>query len=220
MSSRASWRRASGDLLLLALFGEEAEGLPQTIRARGRREETLTSGGVDQGSGGADSRDRQDRAGVGRQRDHARGVGERGVSVRRGEERPVTPGLEPQPAAEVEEAAPVVPRGGRLRPRRGADGRYVLPGSELGAALFVEEGDVVEPADASILEAMKLMNEIKAEIEGVVRAIHVRNAEPVNTGSSARARAAVRQATRRPLGSWGCRSTAYCVANRGVSLSG
>ena len=29
---------------------------------------------------------------------------------------------------------------------------------------------------------MKLMNEIKAEIEAVVRAIHVRNAEPVEYG--------------------------------------
>ena len=55
--------------------------------------------------------------------------------------------------------------------------------SEPGAAPFVEEGDVVEPGQTlCILEAMKLMNEIKAEIEGVVRAIHVRNAEPVEYG--------------------------------------
>ena len=33
-----------------------------------------------------------------------------------------------------------------------------------------------------ILEAMKLMNEVKAEIEGIVRRIHVANAEPVEYG--------------------------------------
>ena len=33
-----------------------------------------------------------------------------------------------------------------------------------------------------ILEAMKLMNEIKAEVDGIVRTIHVRNAEPVEYG--------------------------------------
>jgi acetyl-CoA carboxylase biotin carboxyl carrier protein len=29
---------------------------------------------------------------------------------------------------------------------------------------------------------MKLMNEVKAEVEGVVRAIHVENAQPVEFG--------------------------------------
>ena len=33
-----------------------------------------------------------------------------------------------------------------------------------------------------ILEAMKLMNEIKSDVDAVVRAIHVRNAEPVEFG--------------------------------------
>src|SRR5437763_1901904 len=52
-----------------------------------------------------------------------------------------------------------------------------------GAAPFVEEGDAVAPGQTlCILEAMKLMNEVKAEIEGVVRAIHVGNAEPVEYG--------------------------------------
>jgi acetyl-CoA carboxylase biotin carboxyl carrier protein len=48
---------------------------------------------------------------------------------------------------------------------------------------FVEEGDAVaEGQTLCILEAMKLMNPVKAEIEGVVRKIHVRNAEPVEYG--------------------------------------
>ena len=33
-----------------------------------------------------------------------------------------------------------------------------------------------------ILEAMKLMNEVKADVEGIVRTIHVENAQPVEFG--------------------------------------
>jgi acetyl-CoA carboxylase biotin carboxyl carrier protein len=52
-----------------------------------------------------------------------------------------------------------------------------------GAPPFVEEGDAVAPGQTlCVLEAMKLMNEVKAEVEGVVRAIHVGNAEPVEFG--------------------------------------
>jgi acetyl-CoA carboxylase biotin carboxyl carrier protein len=51
------------------------------------------------------------------------------------------------------------------------------------AAPFVQEGDAVAPGQTlCILEAMKLMNEVKAEIEAVVRGIHVGNAEPVEYG--------------------------------------
>ena len=52
-----------------------------------------------------------------------------------------------------------------------------------GSPPFVEEGDAVSPGQTlCILEAMKLMNEVKAEIEAVVRKIHVGNAEPVEYG--------------------------------------
>ena len=52
-----------------------------------------------------------------------------------------------------------------------------------GAPPFVEEGDTVTPGQTlCILEAMKLMNEIKADAAGIVRAIHVGNAEPVEFG--------------------------------------
>jgi acetyl-CoA carboxylase biotin carboxyl carrier protein len=52
-----------------------------------------------------------------------------------------------------------------------------------GAPPFVQEGDAVAAGQTlCILEAMKLMNEIKAETEGVVRGIHVQNAEPVEFG--------------------------------------
>jgi acetyl-CoA carboxylase biotin carboxyl carrier protein len=45
---------------------------------------------------------------------------------------------------------------------------------------FVEVGDTVSEGDVlCIIEAMKLMNEIEADLSGTVRAIHVDNAEPV-----------------------------------------
>jgi acetyl-CoA carboxylase biotin carboxyl carrier protein len=48
---------------------------------------------------------------------------------------------------------------------------------------FVELGDTVAAGQTlCILEAMKLMNEIKADTDGVVRAIHVENAQPVEFG--------------------------------------
>jgi len=51
------------------------------------------------------------------------------------------------------------------------------------SAAFVEEGDAVAPGETlCILEAMKLMNEVKSEVEAVVRKIHVANAEPVEYG--------------------------------------
>jgi acetyl-CoA carboxylase biotin carboxyl carrier protein len=52
-----------------------------------------------------------------------------------------------------------------------------------GAASFVEEGDAVGAGETlCILEAMKLMNEVKSEIEAIVRRIHVENASPVEYG--------------------------------------
>ena len=52
-----------------------------------------------------------------------------------------------------------------------------------GSPSFVEEGDPVTPGQTlCILEAMKLMNEVKAEVEAVVRKFHVGNAEPVEYG--------------------------------------
>jgi acetyl-CoA carboxylase biotin carboxyl carrier protein len=52
-----------------------------------------------------------------------------------------------------------------------------------GAPSFVEVGDVVAPGQTlCILEAMKLMNEVKADVEGVVRGVHAENASPVEFG--------------------------------------
>jgi acetyl-CoA carboxylase biotin carboxyl carrier protein len=47
----------------------------------------------------------------------------------------------------------------------------------------VEEGDAVAAGQTlCILEEMKLMNEVKAEIEAIVRSINVGNGEPVEYG--------------------------------------
>ena len=52
-----------------------------------------------------------------------------------------------------------------------------------GAPPFVQEGDTVAPGQTlCILEAMKLMNEIKAELDGVVRKVHPANGDPVEFG--------------------------------------
>jgi acetyl-CoA carboxylase biotin carboxyl carrier protein len=55
--------------------------------------------------------------------------------------------------------------------------------SAPGSPPFVEEGDVVAAGQTlCILEAMKLMNEVKADLEAVVRRIAVENAQPVEFG--------------------------------------
>ena len=80
-------------------------------------------------------------------------------------------------------AAPAaIPSNGLVRvesPMVGTFYRAAQPGSPP----FVEEGDVVAPGQTlCILEAMKLMNEVKSEIEAVVRTIRVENAAPVEFG--------------------------------------
>jgi acetyl-CoA carboxylase biotin carboxyl carrier protein len=50
---------------------------------------------------------------------------------------------------------------------------------------YVQEGQEVNPETVlCIVEAMKVMNEIKAEVRGVVREILVENAHPVQYGQS------------------------------------
>ncbi len=50
---------------------------------------------------------------------------------------------------------------------------------------YVEVGQIIEPGQVvCIIEAMKLMNEIKSEIKGKILEILVDNAEPVEFGQS------------------------------------
>jgi len=60
---------------------------------------------------------------------------------------------------------------------------YRAPSPE--APPYVEAGQVVEPGQVvCIIEAMKLMNEIKSEIRGTIVEVLVENAEPVEFGQS------------------------------------
>jgi acetyl-CoA carboxylase biotin carboxyl carrier protein len=54
-----------------------------------------------------------------------------------------------------------------------------------GSSAFVKPGDRVEPKQVlCIIESMKLMNEIEAEVAGVVLQNHVENGRPVEYGES------------------------------------
>jgi len=60
---------------------------------------------------------------------------------------------------------------------------YAAPNPSSGP--FVKEGDLVKKGQVlCIIEAMKLMNEIQAEISGVVQEILVENAQPVEYGQN------------------------------------
>jgi len=51
------------------------------------------------------------------------------------------------------------------------------------AAVFIQEGSMIEPGKTvCIIEAMKLMNEIKAEVKGRIVKVLVENAQPVEYG--------------------------------------
>lgn len=54
-----------------------------------------------------------------------------------------------------------------------------------GSSPFVKPGDRVEPKQVlCIIESMKLMNEIEAEVAGVIMQNHVENGRPVEYGES------------------------------------
>lgn len=54
-----------------------------------------------------------------------------------------------------------------------------------GAAPYVQVGDRVNEGDTlCIIEAMKMMNQIEAEVAGVVKSIRVQNGEPVEYGQT------------------------------------
>ena len=58
---------------------------------------------------------------------------------------------------------------------------YAAPSPD--APAFVKVGDRVKPGTVlCIIEAMKLMNEIEAEVAGVVREVAVENEDPVEYG--------------------------------------
>ncbi len=171
------------ELVLIALFGEEAEALLRTIRARATRDDFGTPT-LDQ------SREQ-------RIRELVRIVQESGVaeveiedegmrvSVRRSEDRPELDFSSAAPLAEGElDDLPVLPAAaaGTIRVESPMVGVFYRA-AEPGAAAFIEVGDVVLPGQTlCMLEAMKLFNELKADAGGRVIAIHAENGKPVEFG--------------------------------------
>jgi oxaloacetate decarboxylase (Na+ extruding) subunit alpha len=166
------------ELLLLGLFGKEAEQLLRGIRGRGRRGDDLS---------------RMDENRAQRVQELVRIVQESGIgevtieedgmriSVRSTPDLPaVAPGDLSVP--EPPEQASTAVSGTLLRVESPMVGTFYRS-PQPGAPAFVEVGDVVAQGQTlCILEAMKLMNEVKAEVEGVVRAVHAENAQPVEFG--------------------------------------
>jgi len=172
------------ELLLLGLFGEQAEPLLQTIRGRSAGDEGLAAGGVDQARA---ERIREivrivQETGIGEVTIEEAGMR---VSVRRTEDR-APPLPEEGPLASEEALAPEEAAGpsanGLIRVEAPMVGTFYRA-PQPGAPPFVEEGQPVGAGQTlCILEAMKLMNEVKTDVEGIVRAIHVENAQPVEFG--------------------------------------
>ncbi len=173
------------DLVLLAMFGEEAETLLQTIRQRHSREASLLVGDVDAQRG---ERIRElvkivQDSGVGEIEIEDEGMR---VSVRRADE----PGTGALPAAagvavaetEVGDAQPDGSPG-TLRVESPTPGVFYRA-AQPGAPPFVEVGDVVAPGQTlCVLEAMKLFSELKADAHGRVRTIHADNGQAVEFGT-------------------------------------
>ena len=172
------------ELLLLGLFGEDAEPLLRSIRGRSSGDESLVLGSVDQARA---ERIRElvrivQESGIGEVTIEEAGMR---VSVRRTEDRaPLEVGGE-TPLAVPEEAEPepaVASSNGLIRVEAPMVGTFYRA-PQPGAPPFVEEGQPVGAGQTlCILEAMKLMNEVKADVDGIVRSIHVENAEPVEFG--------------------------------------
>jgi oxaloacetate decarboxylase alpha subunit len=169
------------ELLLLGLFGEDAERLLRGIRGRGRR---------DAEPAGADQPRAQriqelvrivQESGIGEVTIEEDGMR---ISVRSSPDLPAgVPGDAPLAVTEPDQLVPANAVTGTLvrveSPMVGTFYRAAQPGSPP----FVEVGDVVAAGQTlCILEAMKLMNEVKADVEGVVRAVHAENATPVEFG--------------------------------------
>ena len=170
------------ELLLLGLFGEDAERLLRGIRSRGKRDNELAGVGEDRALRIQEIVRIVQESGIGEvtiEEDDMR------ISVRSTPDLPLgaaTPGdallAVPEPDLPVTSAV----SGTLMRVESPMVGTFYRAG-QPGAPPFVEVGDVVAPGQTlCILEAMKLMNEVKAEVEGVVRGVHAENAEPVEFG--------------------------------------
>ncbi|HUT36488.1 MAG TPA: acetyl-CoA carboxylase biotin carboxyl carrier protein [Planctomycetota bacterium] len=87
------------------------------------------------------------------------------------------------PAAPEPESAPAPPPGDDVHIVKSPMVGILYRASSPEADVFVEVGDEVRPDTVlCIIEAMKVMNELKAEVEGVVQSIEVENGRTVEYG--------------------------------------
>jgi oxaloacetate decarboxylase (Na+ extruding) subunit alpha len=169
------------ELLLIGLFGEDAERLLRAIRGRATADENELAG--------------VDKARSDRIRDLVRIVQETSIGELTIEEdgmRVSVRSTADVPAAGVPEAPLALPEPGPPPVLARTNGYVAVESPMVGmfyrapepaSPPFVEVGDVVAVGQTlCILEAMKLMNEVKSELEAVVRAIHVDNGHPVEFG--------------------------------------
>ncbi len=104
---------------------------------------------------------------------------------------PVPVAAAPQAAAAA--PAPAAPAADTAAPAPDEEGYLVsapmvgtfYSSSSPGAAPYVQVGDRVSEGDTlCIIEAMKMMNQIEADVSGVVKSIRVQNGEPVEYGQT------------------------------------
>ncbi len=88
------------------------------------------------------------------------------------------------PAAAPSVAAPAEPEEDGFAVNSPMVGTY-YSSSSPGAAPYVQVGDRVNEGDTlCIIEAMKMMNQIEADVAGVVKSIRIQNGEPVEFGQT------------------------------------
>jgi oxaloacetate decarboxylase alpha subunit len=168
------------ELVLIAMFGVDAEELLRVIRKRHSRDTVLIAEDADA--------ERAERIRELVQIVQESGVGEieiededMRVAVRRADE--AGPVAAPGQAVDISPQSDLEQSGdGSTRvesPMVGVFYRAPNPG----APAFVDVGDTVVPGQTlCLLEAMKLFNELKAEVTGTVRGIYAENAQPVEYG--------------------------------------
>jgi len=172
------------ELVLIATFGSDAEELLKMIRQRHSRDAVLVAEDEDaeraerirelvkivqeSGVGEIEIEDEGMRVSV-RRADELTVTGPTPVTATASQDYDVTSAEQPDAAAATRVESPMV----------GVFYRAPNPG----APAFVDIGDTVIPGQTlCVLEAMKLFNELKAEVTGTVASIHVENAQPVEYG--------------------------------------
>ena len=105
----------------------------------------------------------------------------------------VAPAAVPLPVAHAAPpAAAAAPAEAASAPAEPEEEGYLVPApmvgtfyasSSPGAAPYVQVGDRVSEGDTlCIIEAMKMMNQIEADVSGVIKSIRIQNGEPVEFG--------------------------------------